>query len=282
MPIARPFQFHWSSDSSAGWHDTDHFLALCADAEQLGLDSVHVPAANNLSSAFELAILTGRQGSRIKLRIGCGLEQVLASLTGRDLSNAWQELGSRLIVHLTFPEPDPVDRGAFLAAAEFLVNCRNLFPPQQGPQFDIRGESSQAAILAIKHADCLWRRAQHPRQVHADALPVLHFGKQTGLVFDIVARPSRDEAFASLNALLPEVDATSLPSTAAGIVALDQGRPPVLVGAFSEVAQTLSDFHAAGITQCMLGSLRHWEEIAIFAQHVLPLVRENEHQRQVA
>jgi hypothetical protein len=280
MPIARPLQFHWSSDSCVGSRGTDHFFALCADAEQVGLDSVHVPASDDRSSGLELALLAGRHTAGLKFRVGWGFQRVLASLTGRDLSNAWQELGSRLIVHLAFPEFDPVDRGPFLAAAEFLANCHNLFPPQHEPQFDIQGESSQAAILAIKRADCLWRRAQHPRQARADALPVLHFGKQTGLVFDIVARPSRDEAFATLNALLPEADTTSLPSTAAGIVVFDRSRPPVLVGDFCEVAQTLSGFHTAGITHCMLGSLGRWEEVAIFAQHVLPLLRATEQQKQ--
>jgi hypothetical protein len=271
MPIARPLQFHWSSDSCVGSHGTDHFLALCADAEQVGFDSVHVPASDDRSSGLELALLAGRHTTGLKFRVGWEFQRVLASLTGHDLSNAWQELGPRLIVHLAFPEFDPVDRGPFLAAAEFLANCHNLFAPQHEPQFD---------ILAIKRADCLWRRAQHPRQVRADALPVLHFGKQTGLVFDIVTRPTRDEAFATLNALLPEADATSLPSTAAGIVAFDRSRPPVLVGDFCEVAQTLSGFHTAGITHCMLGSLRRWEEVAIFAQHVLPLLRATEPQKQ--
>jgi len=286
MPIARALSFHWFDDALPASQSADHFLTLCSDCEHLGFDSVYVPVVDDLSRALQLALLAAPENPRLKFRIGGNFEHILSSLTGRDLVDASQVLGSRLVVHMSFcegaPEPDLNERRKFAAAAEFLVNCCNLFPAQQAPQFDIQGESSQAAILAIKHADCLWRRAQIPRQVHADALPVLHFGKQTGLVFDIITRTSQQDALDSLQHLMPDLDVTSLPATAAGIITHHPNRPPVLVGSFSHVARMLSEFNAAGISHCMIGSLGRWDEAAIFAEHVLPLIRSTTPQRQVA
>jgi hypothetical protein len=45
----------------------------------------------------------------------------------------------------------------------------------------IEGDSADAAVLAIKHADCLILSPRSPEQMHADALPVLHLGKQVGM-----------------------------------------------------------------------------------------------------
>jgi hypothetical protein len=45
----------------------------------------------------------------------------------------------------------------------------------------IEGDSAEAAVLAIKHADCLILSPRSPEQMYADALPILHLGKQVGV-----------------------------------------------------------------------------------------------------
>ena len=187
----RPLRFHWSAYPEDSLCDAAMFLNLCHDAERVGVESVAVPIATCLSDALELATATGQEAARVRFRVGCDFRGILASLYGRDLSKACETLGKRLIIHIIFDGDEEARNGNLLSAAEFIANCRQ---ESKTPQFDVEGMSSEAAFLAIKQADCLWRCPDKPHQVYADALPVIHFGKEVGLLSFVIARETRQEA----------------------------------------------------------------------------------------
>lgn len=60
------------------------------------------------------------------------------------------------------------------------AHTKILRSPETGEIF-IEGDSAEAAVLAVKHADCLILSPRSPEQMYADALPVLHLGKQVGV-----------------------------------------------------------------------------------------------------
>jgi alkanesulfonate monooxygenase SsuD/methylene tetrahydromethanopterin reductase-like flavin-dependent oxidoreductase (luciferase family) len=287
MTTEHPLQFHWSACAGDGLGEPIAFLRICRDAERVGLESVHVPIATHLADALKLAVSAGRETERIRFRVGCDFNRVLASLTGRELKKASQALGSRLIIHLAFDAGEAAGNGSFLSAGEFITNCRNLFLDGQAPHFDVEGEASEAAFLAIKHADCLWRWAQSPSQVHADARPVLHFGKEVGLMTFVIARETRQEALESATGLLPEINIESASNSAFGItpelqtniVTICGAKTAVLVGSLEGVARTIHGFKKHGISQFLLRNWSGQQEITGFGERVLPLIRAIESER---
>src|SRR5262249_15247819 len=104
-----------------------------------------------------------------------------------------------------------------------------------------------------------FRRADRPDQVYADALPVLHLGKEVGLVATVVARPTREEA-----------------REAAADLA---GRRDVLAGSFEEVAESILAFQRKGILQFLIRGLPERDFVTSFGAGVLPIVRQQERGR---
>ncbi|HEV2687746.1 MAG TPA: hypothetical protein VGV35_04305, partial [Bryobacteraceae bacterium] len=236
-----------------GSGDTGEFIRICRDAEAAGIESVHVPIASPLSDALALATAAGTEVPHVGFRIGWHFDGVLASLVGRELKKAWETLGGRLIIHMSLGGDEPAVNGNYLSAGEFIANCRRLFTESEAPRFDVEGQTAEAAFLAIKHGDCLWRLPNRPNQVYADALPVLHFGKEAGLIASVIARETREEA----------VDAapTPLPEHAA------------VIGSFDEVARTIHGFKKNGISQFLIRELPGGPEMVCFGARVLPLIR---------
>jgi alkanesulfonate monooxygenase len=275
MTTDRPLRFHWSACAGDGLGGPVAFLSLCRDAERVGLESVHVPIAIPLPDALELAVSAGRETERIRFRVGCDFNRILASLTGRSLKTASEALGSRLVIHMAFNAVESAGNGGYLSAGEFITNCRKLFLDGRQPQFDVEGESSEAAFLTIKHADCLWRWAQSPNQVHADARPVLHFGKEVGLITFVIARETRQEALETAMSLLPEINVESASSSElqTNMVTTCGAKTAVLVGSFEGVARTIHGFKKHGISNFLLRGLPGQQEITGFGERVLPLIR---------
>jgi alkanesulfonate monooxygenase len=284
MATEHPLRFHWSD--CAG-DEPVAFLPICHDAERLGFESVHAPMATPLPDALAFAVAAGRETGRIRFRVGCDFNRILASLTGRELKKAAEALGSRLIIHMTFDAEEPAGDGRYFSAGEFITNCRKLFVNGQAPQFDVEGETSEAAFLAIKHADCLWRWMQSPNQVHADALPVLHFGKEVGLTTLVIARETREQALESAMGFLPALNLEPASSSAFGMtpdlqanIASTCGAKTAVVGSFEGVARAIHEFKRHGISHFLLRDWPGHQEITGFGERVLPLIRAIESGRE--
>jgi hypothetical protein len=280
MPAQTPIRFHWSRRRDGNSDGVDEFVRFCHDAEAVGVESVHVPIESSLSDALALARAAGKHASSVRFRIGWDFGGVLASLSGRELLTTWDALQGRLIVHMSFAKAEPAINGDTPAASEFIANCRALFGKSQVPQFDVQGETAEAAFLAIKHGDCLWRSPDRPRQVFADALPVLHFGKEVGMFASIIARNSREEALDAAATLLQEHTMHGS-YVWIGRTAGSPNTTPALVGSFEWVARAIHEFKASGISQFLIREWPGRREMTCFGSRILPLVRALESGQQI-
>jgi alkanesulfonate monooxygenase SsuD/methylene tetrahydromethanopterin reductase-like flavin-dependent oxidoreductase (luciferase family) len=289
--VQNPVQLH-ASLLPATAANADAFVDFCCAAEEAGFASVHVPVSDRLCEALSLAMVAGEKARRIDFRIGWDFNGILNSLGGNAMRETWSALDGRLVLHMRFDGLSSAVRSSqFAQAAEFLENCRRLFDDSQRPYFEIEGESAASAFLAIKHADRLWRRPDRPNQVYADSLPILHFGKQVGLLAPAIVRQDRQEALEVLFKMLspgaadrvhdPALWLTPWLWRAQGNAAFESaGGKPALVGSTDEVARALHGLKTSGVSQFLI---REWpglpngaQEVLHFAAIVLPSIRKIE------
>jgi alkanesulfonate monooxygenase len=281
MQIKIPLRFHWSPHPEEGSYDPARFIGLCRSAEAMGVESVHVPVAGSLSNALALALAAGAETARVRFRIGWDAAGVLASLFGHEMKTACAALPRRLIFHLSFGTEETALDGCFAQAADFLANCRGLFDESMAPAFDVEGDTADAAFLAIKQADCLWRLPSRGNQVYADALPVLHFGKEVGLLGAVMAGPTRQEALETAANRLPEHAVECMDDPAVWITPqLWRGTVPgwgrktaALVGSFEEIARAILEFKKNGISQFLVRGSGDWQDMICFGARVMPIIR---------
>jgi hypothetical protein len=268
------FQFHWSPNPDG--KPPAHFIRTCLDAEAAGIESVHVPAGIPVPEALALAIEAGARTAAVRFRIEWEFDGDRAPLFGQELKNAGDILGRRLIVHMPLQSEEPGED--LRRVCEFIAHCRGLFSESGAPRFDIEGQTANAAFAAIKQADCLWRLPHRPNQVYADALPVLHFDKEIGLIVFVIARQTREDALEAAATLLRQ----EVPDPArwmthylwSGMVA--GSHIGVLAGSFEEVARAMLGFKNNGVSQVLVREWPGRNEMADFAVNVLPVVRAME------
>lgn len=260
----RALRFHWGESPDGNRPDSAQFMRACLDAEAAGIASVQVPVSVSPSDALALATQAGTQTARLSFRIRCGSDQPFPEQLKEDCD----VLGGRLIFHMQ------LDGTNIDSTRESVVNLRSRVAALR---FDVEGQAAEAAFTAIRHADCLWRLPHRPNQVYADALPVLHFDKEVGLVTSVIARKTREEAMESASTLL----AQDVPEPKHWIgECLWLGTPPggcadigVLVGSFDEVARAIFGFRSYGISQMLIRDLPGLNAIPDFGANILPLVR---------
>jgi alkanesulfonate monooxygenase SsuD/methylene tetrahydromethanopterin reductase-like flavin-dependent oxidoreductase (luciferase family) len=239
------------------------------------MESVHVPIASCLPEALELAVMAASETCQVKCRIGWNFSAIMASLPGRELRRVWEIVGNRLIVHMIFDGTETALKGNPIAADELVANCRFLFPAPGGPQWDVEGESAEAAFLAIKRGDCLWRLPNRPNQVRADAVPVQHFGKAAGLQCSAIVRETQGEALEAAAGLFPVDNPASwiTPYLWCGIAHGRERKTAAFVGSYGEVARAMHDFKKSGISQFLIREWPGLKENEGFAARTIPLIR---------
>ena len=160
--------------------------------------------------------------------------------------------------------------------------------------------------LAVKHADCLLTLPDAPGVLAERVRPVLDGGKEVGLLVSLIARETRAEALVATRDLLARVsdrarkthrefsarsdsvtftsmigkaespDSWVTPTLWTGAVPY-LGAPSVaIVGDYDEVAATLWDFRAVGVSQFLFLGWPDLEEMTRFTEHVLPRLRHRE------
>jgi alkanesulfonate monooxygenase len=175
------------------------------------------------------------------------------------------------------------------------------------PQIYVGGNSDKSAALAIRHADCLWRFAEPPASVARVIAPALRAGTEVGLLVSLIARPTRSEAIRAAHDLVERFDETARQAqqkferhtdAAAFKSTYDLARecptdwatstlwtgavrvlgaPAIaLVGSAEEIAASLLEYKAIGVTQFLFTGWPDAEEMAFFGSEVAPLVRARE------
>ena len=277
--------FHWGAPADRTWREPARFVDACRRAASAGFESIDVPQAPGIADAIALAAAAAGAIRDVRFRLTCPTPAALVSvLADGTLKDARAALEGRLILHVKMDDDDCLRDERVAEAAAALRLCRRLFVDSARPELDVEGQAAEAAFLAIRHADRLWRQPASPSMVDGDASPVLHFGTEVGLVTSLVARATRNEALAAASVLL--ADAGDLASDSASWIApcvwaaggsAPNARTVVLIGSFDELAQVIHRYGRGGISSVLI---RGWglddvddREMAIVGSGVLPLVR---------
>jgi hypothetical protein len=292
-PMAFATSFHWGAPADPTWREPARFVDVCRRAASAGFESIDIPHAPGVAEAIALAVAAAGAIPDLRFRVTCAppaslLGAALADERVKDtLKDAVAALERRLILHVKINDDDCVRDDDVAEAAAALESCRRLFADSAGPELDVEGQAAEAAFLAIRHADRLWRRPASPTMVDADAWPVLHFGTEVGLIASVVARETASEALAAASDLLP--DAGDLANDSASWIApwvwggggaAPNARTVFLIGSFDEVAQAIHRYVRGGISSFLIrGWGRHDvddREMSIVGTGVLPLVRRRD------
>ena len=170
--------------------DYNCWLEHCRAAESAGFRSAELQVVDSWRNALALAVEGAANVSNLKFRISCPIDRAIQSHPP-EIPTA---LDGRLILNFSYPDDDDALDERYRLSCEFLVSCGT----SRRFEIHIEGESTAAAFLAIKHADCLWRLARPAGPFRADALPIQHFGKQVGVIRCLAGSESAEDFFAEV------------------------------------------------------------------------------------
>jgi hypothetical protein len=280
--------FHWGCPADQAWREPARLVDVCRRAVAAGFESVELPVTRSVADALSLAASAATAIGDVRFRITCPASAALgAELADEGLKDACTALDGRLIVHVRMDDDDSSQDAGIAEAGAVLESWRRLVNDSARPEVDVEGQAAEAAFLAIKHADRLWRQPDRPTMVDGDAWPVLHFGTQVGLVASLVARETRSEALDAASVLFAHAvdlanDSASWTTSCvwAGGGSAPGVRTAVLIGSFEELAGVIHRYERGGISSVLI---RGWgvddvddREMAIFGSRVLPLIRRGE------
>ena len=328
-------------EEMAGLPDPAAQLALCRCAEENGIESMLMALGFTRPDPLLLAVALGRRTAKVGFMVACRPGLLSPTMLVQQVNTASHLIGGRISLNLVVGHtPHELGYyGSFLGhderyaqADEMLTVCRALWrgeevdfsgshyriekgrvgtgfagPPGAAPEIFLGGSSPQAAQLAARHADCLWRFADTPEALAPAIAPVLAAGTEVGLLVALLVRPTRGEAEAAARALIAgfgaevrenhrrlagQTDSVGFSATyrmAAGEGGEWRSRclwtgavpclgPPsiALVGTPEEVAEALLEYRSIGVSQFLFLGWPDHEEMARFGREVLPRVRAAE------
>jgi alkanesulfonate monooxygenase len=169
------------------------------------------------------------------------------------------------------------------------------------PEIYISGHSSAAEKLAHSHGSCWLRCAEPPEKLAPIVAHSFAAGVEVGLRLCILCRPTREEAVAVAESLIPHCEAGASsrtrdkrddstmyrtaaqqkdafigPSLWTGLISLCGPVWTTLLGTPREIADLLLEYKRVGITQFIMSGWPEVDEVTRFGKEVLPLVREGE------
>lgn len=181
------------------------------------------------------------------------------------------------------------------------------FKDLERPRLYLSGASGIAQQVAVSHSDCWLRYGDTPEGIAEAAREVLATGCSVGIRMHVLARETRDEALAEVEAMMENPDQqhrewvrqfvarcdseavkTSFrlaegahhdwlsPMLWSGAVAYRGGPALCVVGSYEEVAAYLLEYKKAGVSEFIFSGWPTRDEMRRFCQHVLPRLRELE------
>lgn len=180
------------------------------------------------------------------------------------------------------------------------LNTPFLAPDRTAPEIYISGHSEASEQLAYSQGTCWLRVADTPEKLQPIVARVRARGIRICLRLGLICRPTREEAVKAAQALLPEnkeenttrlkddsqmykegaavaSDAHWLsPSLWAGLVPHYGPVWTTLLGSPQELAEAFLAYKQIGVSEFIISGWPELDEVGIFGQKVLPLVREAE------
>lgn len=322
--------------------DLDGMVAFSQEAEALGIDSLlmgigfHLPDPLPLIGAlvretkrvtFMLAYRPGllpptlfaqvvntvswMSDRRISLNIVAGISPVEQAYYGDFLQHddRYRRTDEFLaLLHRFWQGESPITHdGEFYKLVDAKLGLP--FKNNERPRLYLSGASEVAQKTAIEQGDCWLRYGDTPEGIKAASKHVLAAGRDVGIRMHVLARETRAEALAEIDAMMADPDEahrknvqefvaksdseavkTSFrlaseatdnwlsPRLWSGAVAYRGGPALCLVGSYREVAEYLIEYKQAGVQEFIFSGWPTRSEMHRFCQHVLPIVRELEEQ----
>lgn len=209
------------------------------------------------------------------------------------------------------------EKSDFHGKYEHVEGARINFPPVQKPYPPLFfGGSSDAGIkVAAKHIDVYLTLCEPPEMVAEKIAKVREYAAEAGrtlrfgLRVHVIARETEDEAWAAADQIMRYVDEKAIaeaqaklqrfdsvgqsrmkslhngnrdslivaPNLWAGIGLINKGIGTALVGSGEQVADRLKEYMDLGIDTFILSGYPHLEEAYRVAEHVLPRLRNSDH-----
>lgn len=181
------------------------------------------------------------------------------------------------------------------------------YKDKERPRIYLSGASPIAQQTAIDHGDCWLRYGDTPEGIAEAARPVLAGGCAVGIRMHILARETREEALADVEAMMENPDEkhrewvrdfvarcdseavkTSFrladkapkdwlsPMLWSGAVAYRGGPALCVVGNYREVAEYLVSYKQSGVSEFIFSGWPTRDEMRRFCKNVLPIIRQLE------
>jgi alkanesulfonate monooxygenase len=198
-------------------------------------------------------------------------------------------------------------KGRYFDIVEARLNTPYVAPGRRFPEIFVAGGSDPAKRVATSQGTLWMRLADRPETLAAEIAPVLAAGKEVGLRLAVICRPNREAALSAAGDLVAERDSgrpndlrderrfvaqtDSVSIKTVYDLAEDEWLTPMLwtgavrshgapamsiVGTPDEVAQAFIEYGQVGVTQFILSGWPKLQEMEIFGEEVLPLIRQRE------
>jgi alkanesulfonate monooxygenase len=194
-------------------------------------------------------------------------------------------------------------QGRYYQVENGKLNTPFYSEERTAPEIYIAGNSDPAKRVAITQGTCWMRFPERHDELEKKIQPVLDRGKEVGLRFSIIARPTREEAVEAAHALVQGINPNfddrakekelAAQSDSVAIRSMHQASGHdwltntlwtgaarthgpaaiALVGSPAEIASTLLDYYRIGVTQFIISGWPKRESMEFFSREILPLVR---------
>lgn len=337
------------AEQMPGILNLDSQVELCRQGERYGIESMLMAIGFTRPDPTLLSIELGLRTEKMKFMIACRSGLISPAYWVQQINTASALIPGRICVNIVCGHTPHELRyyGDFLPhderyerTEEFLNVCRAFWSAgptglpvnfegkyyhiENGrlrtpfvasdtavPEIFVGGNSDQAAALAVRHGDCLWRFPDRDENLRSHCELLNRAGKQLGLLVSLITRPTPEEAAEACHALLAGfgVEAKAVHqqfahrSDSIGFRAIYAsateesewlnpwlwtgavpylGPPAIaLVGSFEQVAAALLHYQSMGITQFLFTGWPDIEEMEYFGCGVLPLLCKTSTEKQV-
>ena len=326
------------SSSPAALPDMEGWTKFARHAEEAGIESVLLSFSRYEPDTISVACAVGRVTEKLKFIVAYRSGLMQPTTFVQQVNTLSALIGGRVALNIVAGSSAAEQRGygdflehdeRYARAEEFLTVCRSFWqvngevnfdgkyyrveqgklhtpfvaPDRTAPEIYVAGQSEQAQSLALNRGSCWLRLIDTPEKLRPVVAPFREQGVEVCLRLCVVCRPTRDEALAAAQALLPDEEIGKQErgiltrgdsqtykqalaaadnvgwmnrSLWAGLVPYYGSSAITLVGTPEELAEAFLEYKRIGITQFIIAGWPKLDEMVRFGREVLPLVRSAE------